>query len=183
MNKGVFDDYTSLLKEMYRDIVGKSIGEDAAHQICRALTSYRCLSSEFSKYPHKVIRDLIATNFQTEFAYTPLDVVELRGVLSAKQLFPSRPIVFFTLPFARKHLLDHPILLGVELNVHDLPYGVIVREETVDISQALKKIVLRTELVDERIVMSVRDVVSQEFPEVNIEFLTDVPGIRQPLID
>ena len=180
---GVFDEYVALVRRMYSEIGKRHISENDAYQICRAMTSYRCLSSEFSNYPHKIVRSLIASNFETRFAYVPLDVIELRGVLSAKQIFPSKPIVFFSLPFARKYLLDHPILLGIELNFESLPCGIIVREETVDISQALKKIVLRTELVDERIIMDIREVVSQELSEVNIEFLTDVPGIRQPNID
>lgn len=142
-----------------------------ADLIAKTILSSRYLCDEFTFYPEFTLEKLKKQSYNINILYIPVDLIELRYILKTKneQNLDTWQKCYFTLDFAKKHLLDNSILLGYEVEVNN--YGQIGVQKK-DAKPELKRIVFRQEMMQNGLQQSIKSILKEENIEIEINSIT-----------
>jgi hypothetical protein len=159
---------------------GGSLNQQQAADVVEAIMAYRDLSQELIDYPVKVVEDLASAPVAFNASYLPCDIIELRPILAKKSIFKLTPIALFSFEFCRRYLLDYPILLGCDIksNCGIFSGVVLLKDNPFDISNAIKRIYIRENLLSHGQIDIVEGIFKEYCPESKVYRIGDIPAIR-----
>ncbi|MFA5599225.1 MAG: HD domain-containing protein [Phenylobacterium sp.] len=144
-----------------------------------ALSSYRNLSYEIEMYPEIFIKDLEKDPISVGSYFIPVDVIELRFCLEDYILDPVKTRIAFSWDFAKKHLLDYPILLKIKNDFCGCEVGSIkfIEDNPQKILKSVKEIVIQHGFacLEDKIKSIIDD-------DIHVSFNYDVEGLASKKI-
>jgi tRNA nucleotidyltransferase/poly(A) polymerase len=164
--------YKRKIKEKAQEISNRSLCPCEVKDIFKCLASYRYLKEEFMYYPDLVLEELFSEEGSCGYVYIPSDVIDLRHIL--KNGIPPISKYLFSLKFIKKHLLDHPILIGYPANRDHIGGLYIIDDDSRDQAE-LAHVFVREDFENKQ---KIFDIVKDETPNIETSIITEIPAMR-----
>ena len=168
--------------EQYINIIDKSLPEDSpisAELLVKELFGFRYLVDELIYYPECLIEQLFIGAKGLDLVYYPVDILELRKLISSGITNIEPKKIYFSLEFAKKHFLDNPILVGFKLP--SLQVGSLflpIVPEDGDCNVELGRVYIKEEFLNSEIYNTVLKILRDENISIQVDNLLDIPVLK-----
>jgi len=168
--------------EKYINIINNSLPGDAsitAEMIVKEISSLRYLSDEFIYYPEYIAEQLFTGDKVSDLVYYPIDVLELRRLISCGVANTEPKNIYFSLEFAKAHFLDHPMLAGFKLPTNQ--YGSLYRPKKMKgdgCDVELGRVYIREEFLNSEIYHTIIKILRDEGIAIQVDNLLDIPVLK-----
>ena len=147
----------------------------SAEDLIPEIFKLRYLVDEFLYYPDYILKDLFFEASVPDLVYYPIDVIELRNLVKdgTKNIKPKR--VYFSFEFAKKHFLDHPILIGFKI-LYKQTGSMFIPQEDCDVE--LGRVYIRENYLNTEVHSTILNILRSENINIEIDNLLDIPVMR-----
>lgn len=165
---------------VYKKTDNKEMSQDDANYICQSLSSFRKVKDIFAESEKDVLEDLFEFTFESNFAYYPSDVIELRLFLMSGKI-SCKIDTLFSYRFVRKYCYDYPLLLCIDISKSNIERygGVIIDKDDLDLNDCLKRLYICPKLSKETI-DNIWNTVKELCPRIDLVLDLKVPGTFIP---
>jgi hypothetical protein len=173
------DPVEQAIQNAYHESSGQWMTMGAMNSFIRGMATYRGLSGRLSRSPQQTSSLLFAEKNQNQYWYYPCDIVELRVLLSDRQISWHSPIMLFGLRTAQKLMPEYPICLALDRSICKIGHsygGVMVLESNrLHLADALQRVLLRPYLSSKH-VKTINDILTDTYGFVPVHIMHDLPG-------
>lgn len=176
------DPIEAAFQDAYHGISGRNLTMGECKLVKRCLPLYRGLVQKAVTNPQLVGKLLFGKTNTSQYWYYPCDIVELRTVLSERQLSWHAPIVLFSPEAARKLLPEYPVCLVFDRKIEKegRVFGSIVMRDSnrLNMGGNLKRIMIR-DYLNEQQANTIYTIIDEAMGHVPSYLMTDVPFLKQ----
>lgn len=164
------------VRSIYESVSGKQMEETHANYLYQSLSCFRKVKDIFADDENGILTDAFEFLIESNFAYYPLDVIELRLYLAENKI-SCQVDTLFSYKFVRKYCYDYPLLLCLDVSKSSMKRygGVIMDEDNIDLSECIRRLYISPKLQKETIA-NILDTVKELCPKIDIVLDLKVPG-------
>jgi len=165
------------VRSVYREVSGKDMKEDDANYIYQSLSSFRKVKDVFADNENNILKDAFSLICESNYAYYPLDVIELRLFLTSNRI-SCMIDTLFSYKFIRKYCHDYPLMLCIDISKTDMERygGIVMDDDSVDLTCSLRRLYISPKL-NKITIGNILCTVKELCPKVDIVIDVQVPGV------